>query len=240
MAELILVSSGKGGVGKTTVCAHLGVALSRRGCRTLVVETDAGFRTMDLLFALDETVVYDLGDILAGRCAPDQGVVRHPATGLSFILAPGDPLFQVNPQALADLCTWARGRYDYVLFDGSAGFGPLQQGLAPLCDLGLLVTLPQAPAARAAGRASLLLRRSGLGRQRLVINRVPDPLPRSGEIRDLDDVIDAAGVQLIAAVPEEASLPLPGAPMGDRLAGHELDRLARRLLGEQAELVLCP
>lgn len=240
MAELTLVSSGKGGVGKTTLCAHLGVALSRRGCRTLVVETDAGFRTMDLLFALEETAVYDLADVLAGRCAPDQGVVVHPPTGLSFLLAPGDPLFQVDPQALQQLCAWARERYDQVIFDGAAGFGPLEQGLAPLCDLGLLVTLPQAPAARAAGRASLLLRRSGLGRQRLVINRVVSPMPRSGDLRDLDDVIDAAGVQLIAAIPEETKLPPPGSPMGDRLAGHELDRLARRMLGEQAELVLFP
>ncbi len=238
MAELILISSGKGGVGKTTVCAHLGVALARRGKRTLLVETDAGFRTMDLLFALEETVVFDLGDVLAGRCPPAEAVVRHPATGLSLILAPGDPVFGADADALGRFCAWAGAQYDCVLFDGSAGFGPLQRALAALCGLGLVVTLPEAAAARAGGRVSGLLRQSGLQRQRLIINRVPEQLPRGGEIRDLDDVINTVGVQLIGAVPDEPQLRPPGISMGDRLAGHELDRIARRLLGDEVDLVL--
>ena len=238
MAEQILVSSGKGGVGKTTVAAHLGAALARRGKRVLLVETDAGFRSLDLLFSLEETVVFDLADVLEGRCAPKDALLLHRGTGLRLLLAPGSAGFIPRREALAAFCRWADGGFDQVIFDGAAGFGPTQEILAQCCSLGIIVTLPDAAAARGGARVSGLLRAGGLERQRLVINRVPSGPPLSRGVRDLDDIIDTVGAQLLGAVPEERGLEQPGTPAGESPAREELDRIARRLLGEYVDLVI--
>ena len=112
--------------------------------------------------------------------------------------------------------------------------------LAPLCGLAVLTATPEEAAARCAARVSALLAREGLDRQRLVIQRVPGDLRPTSVIRDLDDVIDLVGARLLGAVPEQPGLPPPGETLPQDPAGREMDAIARRLLGEQAELLLYP
>ena len=136
--------------------------------------------------------------------------------------------------------SWAGSRWDYVFADCGAGYGPLDGITARLCSGALLITLPDEISARGAAKVSGFLWKSGLTRQRLIINRVPRRLVPSPRVRDLDDVVDLAGVQLLGAVPEAPGLGPPAERAPDTPAGRELDAIARRLLGERVPLELFP
>ena len=240
MAETILVASGKGGVGKTTLSAHLAAGFARLGKRALVLEADAGFRGLDLLLGLPGETVFDLGDAADGRCPPADAVRRAEGAGVDFLPAPADPAWLPSPQGLARLLGWAAGEYDWVIADCAGGFGPLTRLLARQAGGAVLLTLPDEVSARGAARVSALLRQEGVERQRLVIDRIPRRFVPTARVRDLDDIIDLAGVRLLGAVPEEPGLPPPGPVPGDSPAGRELAAIPRRLLGEEVPLVLFP
>ena len=240
VTESLMFASGKGGVGKSTLCAGVAGGLARRGRRVLVVETGCGFRSLDILLGLPARAVFDLSDALEGRCSLGDAILVHEATQLRLIPAPGDPFYLPRPERLEAFFHWARDRWDFLLLDCGPGFSSLDRMLAPLCGLAVLTATPEEAAARCAARVSALLAREGLDRQRLVIQRVPGDLRPTSVIRDLDDVIDLVGARLLGAVPEQPGLPPPGETLPQDPAGREMDAIARRLLGEQAELLLYP
>ena len=241
MNESVLFVSGKGGPGNSALCLHTAGALARRGRRVLVVEAVPGFRGLELTLALPGKTVYDFADVLESRCSLGEAILTHEATQLRLMPAPGDPLYLPGEERLSAFFAWAREHWDFLLVDGPPGFPPFLPLLAKHCSLGVLVIPPEELAARSAGRLSAFLTREGLGRQRLIINRVPRDLPPTPVIRDLDDVIDLSGVQLLGAVPErEGPLPAPGEEPLPGPFGQELDAIARRLMGEQVELTLFP
>ena len=153
--------------------------------------------------------------------------------------APEDPFYLPEEKRLSAFFSWGRERWDLLFIDAPPAFPPILPMLAKLCDLGILVTTPEEVAARFAGKTSVLLAREGLAAQRLVINRIPRDFVPTPALRDLDDVIDLCGVQLLGALPErEGGLPPPGEEPLPGLLGQELEAIARRLLGERAELAL--
>jgi len=236
----MMVASGKGGVGKSTVAAGVASCLARRGRRTLLVETACGFRSLDLMLKLPANTVFDLADALEGRCSLGDAIRTQEESQLRLIPAPGDPFYLPEEERLAAFFHWANGRWDAVLFDCGPGFSPLDRMLARYCQKAVLVTTPEETAARCAARESVLLAREGLARQRLVIDRIPGDFRPTRTIRDLDDVIDLAGVQLLGAVPEYPGPLALGEELPDDPASRELDAIARRILGEQVELLLYP
>ena len=243
MAEMIIFASGKGGVGRSTVCVHVAAALARRGKRVLVLEACCGFRCLEILLGVPGQTVYDLSDALEGRCSLGEAILPHEASQLRLMPAPSAPDYLPEEERLSALLVWARDRWDHLLVDCGTGFGPMERMLARQCrrrGTAILVTTPEEAAVRCAARESALLAREGLAAQRLVINRVPRELVPTAAIRDLDDVIDLTGVQLLGAVPEQPGLSPPGEAPPETLAARELDAIARRLLGERAELVLYP
>jgi len=235
-----MVASGKGGVGKSTVAAGVGSCLARRGRRTLLVETACGFRSLDLTLKLPADTVFDLADALEGRCSLGDAIRVQEESQLRLVVAPSDPFYLPEEERLAALFRWADGRWDAVLVDCGPGFSPLDRMLARCCKKAILVTSPDEAAARCAARTSALLAREGLAWQRLVIDRVPRDFRPTRAVRDLDDVIDLAGVRLLGAVPEHPGPLALGEELSDDPASRELDAIARRLLGEQAELILYP
>lgn len=231
-----MVVSGKGGVGKSTLCVGVAAGLCRRGRRVLLIEGDMGFRTLDILLALEGNTVYDFSDVAQGRCAPASAILVHRPTGIRLLPAAADPGYLPAEEALRILCRQAGGVFDFILFDCGAGYGPLTAMLARTCRRALIVTTPEEAAVRAAGRVSGFAAGEGLIDQRLVINMIPRVLTPSPVIRDLDDVIDLAGVQLIGALPKEDIPPIPPGK-GGMLARQEMDNIAGRLLGEDLELL---
>ena len=236
LAETSMVVSGKGGVGKSSLCAGVAAGLCRRGKRVLLAEADMGFRSLDILLDMEGSTVYDLEDVTEGRCPPSSAILVHRPTGIRLLPAAADPSYLPREAALRALARQAGEVFEFIFFDCGAGYSPLTAILARICGMALVVTTPDEAAVRAAGRVSGFLAGEGLTCQRLAINMIPRALAPSPAIRDLDDVIDLTGVRLIGALPKEDFPPLPPR-RGGALARQEMDNIAGRLLGEEPELL---
>lgn len=238
MSTALLVTSGKGGTGKTTVSQLLARALCRRGKNVLLLELDSGLRGLDLMLGVCDRVVYDLSDVLCGRCRPVKAItsVDLPHGNLHLIPAPLDRRFVPDRENLLRLLEGLSGCYDFLLLDAGAGLGPGVEIASSACDGALIVTHCDPVAARDAARAADLV--ADLS-PRLVVNRF---LRRqlSPELPTLDALIDRTGVRLISVIPEdpavETACATAAAPPADSPAAREIDDLARRLLGEPVRL----
>jgi len=238
MSETILVASGKGGVGKSTLCLQLAGGLARRARRVLVAEACCGFRSLDILLGLPGDSVYDLSDALEERCTLGEAIRTHEESEIRLMPAPGDPDYLPGEEKLDAFFRWARENWDFLFIDCGTGFSPLTRLMARRCGRAILTTTPEEASARCTGRLSAFLSREGLLDQRLVINRIPQSFLPTPAVRDLDDVIDLCGARLLGAVPEQPGLPPPGDRPPEGLAGQELEAITRRLLGERVELTL--
>lgn len=238
MAEKIMIASGKGGVGKSTVCLSLAAGLAARGHRVLMLEADTGFRGLDISLAVEDRAMYDLSDVLEERCGLDDALLRHCRYAIELLCAPNDPEYLPEQAQLATLFAAADPHYTYILVDCGAGFGPMQGRVCRLCDSALVVTVPDEVSVRAAAHTSQLLHQKGLHNQRLVINRIPKVLPVSKTIRDLDDVIDLVGAQLLGAVPDGLVTGIPTPQSSRQPPQEELDRMAGRIAGKYTQLLL--
>lgn len=238
VAEKIMIASGKGGVGKSTVCLGLGAGLSARGHRVLMVEADTGFRGLDISLSAQDRAMYDLSDVLEGRCELDDALLRHSRYPIELLCAPNDPEYLPEQAQLERLFSAADPHYDYILVDCGAGFGPMQGRICRLCDRAVVVTVPDEVSVRAAAHTSQLLHQKGLHSQRLIINRIPKVLSPSKTISDLDDVIDMVGAQLLGAVPEGIVTGIPTDQSSRQPPQEELDRVAGRIAGKYTPLLL--
>ena len=241
-AKIIMIASGKGGTGKSTVSGLLGGRLAAAHRRVLLIELDSGLRSVDIISGVYGKTVYDIEDVLCGRCSGEKAVVESPLyPGLSVISAPYEG-GEVETQALAALCEKMRGYFDYLLIDTAAGIGaPLKAAMA--CAQQCLLVLPADPVSLRDGRiVSDTLYSAGLTDVRLVVNRVRADTFRTGVVRDLDECIDTVSAQLIAVIPESTEIQLAAAqgsalPQGC-LAFTAVDRLARRIMGERIALAV--
>lgn len=241
-AKVIMVASGKGGTGKSTVSVLLGARLAAAGHPTLLIELDSGLRSVDIISGVYGKTVYDIEDVLCGRCAGEKAVVESPLyPGLSVISAPYEG-GEVKTGALQALCQTLGGCFDYLILDTAAGMGAAFQA-ARACAHRALLVLGADPVSLRDGRiVSDALYNGGLTDIRLVLNRVGPKTFRTGAVRDLDECIDTVCAQLIAVVPESAEVQLAAAKgealPEDCLAFEAVDRLARRVMGRRVGLAV--
>ena len=242
MAQTILVTSGKGGVGKSSSCVFLGYSLASQGKRVLIVELDAGLRGLDIMLGVENKTVYDMGDILLGRCDPYDAVVSSDyQRGLSLLPTPTDHWEELQQGDILWLIQAIADYYDYILMDSPAGFGKGFRIGAAAAELALLVVTPDPVCVRDGYLASVALEQRGVKGQRLLINRVRQQYVKS-ELPDLDTVIDQTGVQLIGVVPEDIwvmkaaarGVPLPSGSKA--LPAYQ--NIAKRLLGQYCPLAV--
>lgn len=242
MAEIMLVASGKGGVGKSVTCAMLGVELAKRGKKVLVLEMDSGLRGMDIIFGVEDSVVFDLSDILLSRCPPIKAIMKCPyQEGLELIVAPFEHSFVPDKDDLTVLCKGLSKYYDYLIIDTPAGLGKNFDVALTVADKALLVVTPDLISVRDGKKISDVITASGVTNIRLVINKVDTRAVKTKGIRDLDDVIDKTGVQLIAVIPFEEKI-IEYTSKGEALpisnAAYRAYRsLASRVEGEYVELL---
>lgn len=238
MAELIIITGGKGGVGKSAVCALLGMALSRRGKRVLLLET--GQRSLDVFLNCD-AVVYDLGDVLARRCTPEDALLN--GGGLDYICAPPDGFAHASDlpdsQALWEILTRLEAGYDYILAEVPHR-DELLEAFAELAERAVIVSTPDRSSARGGRTASDLLARRGVCDLRLCVNMLPPDFARKRPIPDLDWLIDTVCAQLICVVSFEPEL-ISGILIGDsiRLSKNVreiFDNFAQRIMGNYIDL----
>lgn len=259
MGSAIVVTSGKGGVGKSTVSLGLAAQFGANGERVLLMDCDAGLRSLDRMTGTEEELVFDISDVVAGRCAPAEAIYACRAMpGVSLMPAPASGEDLVPAHVMLRLVPMLKKYFDRVILDSPAGVGRGFRAAAAAADSALIVCNSDPVCIRDAAIVRGLLDELGITERRLVINRFNASYFRSmmpavgkkstqGEsetafFRDLDDVIDLSGVQLIGIVPDDQVLSaaftcgrLPDANVPGRMA---LARIASRLDGVSVPLVL--
>jgi septum site-determining protein MinD len=240
-ARVITITSGKGGVGKTTMVANLGVALAMQGHRVVVIDADVGLRNLDMMLGLENRIVYDLVDVIEGRCRLRQAMVRDKRLSELFLVPAAQTRDKsaVRPDDMVRICEHLAEEHDFILIDSPAG---IEQGfryaIAPSDEI-LIVTNPEVAAVRDADRIIGLIEAGEKGPARLIINRVKPEMVRRGEMLSIADVVELLAIDLIGIVPEEPAI-LVAANRGQSLAysddgslaGQAFHNIARRLRGE--------
>jgi septum site-determining protein MinD len=240
-ARIITITSGKGGVGKTTATANLGVALAQLGHKAVVVDTDIGLRNLDVMLGLENRIVYDLVDVVEERCRLRQALIKDKRLPDLFLLPAAQTRDKTSVSA-DDMLMLREGLQtlcDFVLIDSPAGIEQgFQNAIAPADEV-LIVTNPDVSAVRDADRVIGLVEAEEKGPARLVINRVKPDLIRRGDMMDISDVIELLAIELIGVVPEDESVlsasntGRPVAFSDNSAAGTAFKNIARRLLGEE-------
>jgi len=239
-AKVVTITSGKGGVGKTTATANLAVALARMGKRVVAIDADIGLRNLDVVMGLENRIVYDLVDFVEGRCRLRQALIRDKRLETLFLLPAAQTRDKtaVSPSDMVRVCDQLRPQFDFVLVDSPAG---IEQGyrnaIAP-ADMALIVTNPEVLAVRDADRIIGLIEADGKGPAQLIINRLDPDLVQRGDMLDTSDVVEILAINLIGIVPEDRAILIstnrgqPVALDGQSLAGRAFNNIARRLLGQ--------
>lgn len=262
MGIATVITSGKGGVGKSTLAVGLGRALAARGRRVLLVDCDAGLRGLERLSGTEDSLVYDISDVVFGRCSPAQAIYpcrtedpderprkksqpqssqEDPPQGLFLLPAPAHVEDMIRPAVMRRLIPLLKRYYDHVLLDSPAGVGMGFQSAACPADRALVLCGPDPVSVRSAASVRALLQQLGMEHMRLIINQFDRGLFReTGAFHDLDGVIDAAGIQLGALVPADHSLAaafLRGRPAPEGSPGMlAINRAAARLEGENVPM----
>lgn len=240
MGRIAVVTSGKGGAGKSTVSAGLGYALAKAGVSVLLVDGDAGLRSLDLMLGIGQEIVFDLSDIFAGNCEPIRAVYPSKVNkNLSLVPAPARLEGLCSPVDMRRLCRGFAQHYDFVFIDCPAGTGRGFDVAVAAAETALVVTTPDTICARDAEVVGGLLAEQEVP-ARLIINRLRvEPVLR-GKLPDLDTIIDLSGIQLIGVIPEDEELTIAaahGQPLPQRGVSREcFFNIARRFCGEEVPL----
>ncbi len=242
MAKVISITSGKGGVGKSTLCVGLGMAYALLGKSVLLIEFDIGLRGMDLMLDISDRIVYDLGDLLQGRCNINKAIVESPWNkNLNVIVA---PVTMDSPMVINDvnlLITGLRQHFDIIILDTPAGIG-VSMKIASLSDLVLITTTPDSVCIRDGGKVVEALQKASVKNHRLIINRVSHKLLKKRIVTDLDEVIDGVGSQLIGVLQEDQKMQLQiskGLPLSEKSKIVQICKaIALRIDGEYIPLLI--
>ena len=240
MSKTIVVTSGKGGVGKSTVTAYLGTELCARGKRVLLIDMDEGLRSLDIILGVSESTVFDVYDVVCGNCTPAQALLQiSNFWGMHLLPAPIKKGMITEPTHLKELCRCYSDLFDYIIIDSPAGIGDGFYLSAAAADLALVVVTPDPISVRSGATAASLLRQSSMNNIRLIINKVNTPLMKKGTFYNIDEIIDITQTQLIAAIPTDYAVieySSKGLPLPASYAKDSFVRLAGRLTGQRIML----
>ena len=239
MKKTILVASGKGGAGKTTVSALLGEAFAFGGDKVLIIELDSGLRSLDVALGVTKNLLFDFGDIVRSGCKIEDAAMPCPfCKNLSVICASaknmefsGDDLKKITESCFA---------FDYVIFDCPAGIGSTLENAAAVSDMALIIATPDPSSVRAARNTSLLIEKCGLKNRRLIIERCPDKPQKLAPLKNLDEMIDGTELQLIGVIREDPLVRRAidsGAALTNESVNYKAFRnIAERISGKQIPL----
>jgi septum site-determining protein MinD len=238
---VITITSGKGGVGKTTTTANLSAALAAQGFKVVAIDADIGLRNLDVVMGLENRIVYDLVDIVEGTCRLRQAMIKDKRLDELYLIpaAQSRDKTSVTPGDMIEVCNQLRPDFDYILIDSPAG---IEQGfknaVAP-ADRVVIVTTPEVSAVRDADRIIGLVEAEEKGPADLILNRLRLDMIKRGDMLNTSDVIDILAINLIGIVPDDEAIIVstnkgrPAAMENGSMAGQAYRNIARRLAGEE-------
>ncbi|WP_027409457.1 septum site-determining protein MinD [Anoxybacillus tepidamans] len=246
MGEAIVITSGKGGVGKTTTTANLGTALALLGKRVCLVDTDIGLRNLDVVMGLENRIIYDLVDVVEGRCTVQKALVKDKRFDDKLYLLPAAQTSDktaVAPEQMKQLIDELKQDYDYVLIDCPAGIEQGYKNAVAGADEAIVVTTPEVSAVRDADRIiGLLEKEEHVKPPRLVINRIRNHMVKSGDMLDIDEIVMHLSIDLIGIIADDENV-IKASNNGEPIvldptskASIAYRNIARRILGESVPL----
>ncbi len=238
MSEVIVVTSGKGGVGKTTTSANVGTGLAAMGKKVLLIDTDIGLRNLDVVMGLENRIVYNLVDVVEGNCRIKQALIRDKRYPTLFLLPSAQTRDKsaVNPTQMVRMIDHLRDQFDYIILDCPAGIEQGFQNAIAAADRALVVTTPEVSAIRDADRIIGLLEANEIKRIDLIINRIRHDMIKRGDMMSVDDVTEILSVPLIGILPDDEQVVIgtnQGEPVIglDSTAGKGYLNICKRILG---------
>lgn len=239
MSEVIVLTSGKGGVGKTTTSANVGTGLAMLGKRVILIDTDIGLRNLDVVMGLENRIVYNLVDVIEGNCRMKQALIRDKRYPNLFLLpsAQTRDKSSVSPGQMIKLVDDLREEFDYILLDCPAGIEQGFKNAVAGADRAIIVTTPEVSAIRDADRIIGLLEADGERRMDLIINRIRTDMVRRGDMMSVDDVMDILSIPVLGIVPDDEDIVIStnqGEPLVgmNGYAGQAYLNICKRILGE--------
>lgn len=239
-AQVITITSGKGGVGKTTAVANLAVALAADGQKVVCVDGDIGLRNLDVVMGLENRIVYDVVDVIEGRCRLRQAMIRDKRLPELYLIPAAQTRDKsaVSPSEMVRLCDELRGEVDWVLIDSPAGIERGFKNVIAPADRVIVLTNPEVSAVRDADRVIGILEAEEKGPPDLIINRLNPAMVKRHDMLSVADVLDLLAIRLIGIVPEDENVIVAtnrGVPIvldGKSRAGEAFRNIARRIKGE--------
>ena len=247
MGEAIVITSGKGGVGKTTTTANLGTALALQGKKVCLMDTDIGLRNLDVVLGLENRIIYDLVDVIEGRCKINQALVKDKRFEDRLYLLPAAQTVDknaVNPEQMKELVLELKREYDYVLIDCPAGIEQGYKNAIAGADKAIVVTTPEISAVRDADRIiGLLEQEETIDPPKLIINRIRQHLMNQGDALDINEITTHLSIDLLGIIADDESV-ITSSNKGEPIVMNPANRaalgyrnIARRILGESVPLM---
>ncbi len=245
MGFVYVVTSGKGGVGKTTTTANLGAGLARLGRQVCMLDTDIGLRNLDVVLGLENRIVYDIVDVVQGKCRLKQALIRDKRFDNMFLLpaAQTKDKTAISEQQMINLIANLKPEFDYIIIDCPAGIEHGFKNAVAGADKAIVVTAPEVSAVRDADRIIGLLEAHGLGEPHLIINRIRPRMVQSGDMMSVEDMLEILAVELLGIVPDDDSIVTstnrgePAVLDDCSKAGQAYRNITRRLCGEAVPLL---
>ena len=244
MSEIIVVTSGKGGVGKTTSTANIGAGLARMNKKVVLVDTDIGLRNLDVVMGLENRIIYNLVDVIEGTCRLKQALIRDKHYPGLYLLPSAQTRDKsaVMPEQMIKLADGLKDIFDYVILDCPAGIEQGFKNAIAAAGRAIVVTTPEVSSIRDADRIIGLLEHAGIKKIDLVVNRIRMDMVKRGEMMSVEDVLDILAVNLLGAIPDDENIVLAanhGEPVigSDSLSGQAYMNIARRIAGETVPLL---
>ena len=246
MGEVIVITSGKGGVGKTTTTANLGSSLAEAGKKVVLVDTDIGLRNLDVVMGLENRIVYDIVDVVEEKCKLRQALIKDKRFEELFLLPAAQTRDKtaINEEQMKELTKKLKEDFDYILIDCPAGIEQGFKNAIAGADRAIVVTTADISAIRDADRIIGLLESSEIRNPELIVNRLRPNMVKKGEMMEVDDIVDLLSVDLIGVVPDDEYI-ITQTNKGEPViknkkapSGKAYIEIARRILGENIDVTI--
>lgn len=246
MSEVIVITSGKGGVGKTTTSANLGTGLAMQGKKVAMIDADIGLRNLDVIMGLENRIVYDLIDVVEGNCRLKQALIKDKKYDSLYLLPAAQTRDKdaVSPEQMQKLCENLKEEgFDYIFIDCPAGIEQGFKNAIAGADKAFVVTTPEVSAVRDADRIIGMLEANDLRNPKLILNRIRIDMVKKGDMMTMEDVTDILAIDILGIVPDDESIVIssnkgePAVTDNSSLAGQAYRNIVQRILGNDVPLL---